>query len=460
MNRTAITGSLIGVLLVTSGAAARAEAPGGLWSARYQAFLVEAQRVRQALGSVYGSGWLHSSLTSEIGREVSWLEGEEARLEWDHSRLSESARNLAREGDLLRRKTRLLELDQESLDRELQPLNAEETMWREQLAEHDRRALIHNDNPPSGDDAAAATAYNQTAMAGNAEMKRISGEIERVEAAKAQIGVRREALVARAAELATRDRYLERTRQVFEADADRFTARCEDAIDRTRTLAVIAGSKPANLIQGFRRNYEPRPNAVVAVLQSFGESAALGVLGKLAVRGTGAVGLAITARDLLTPHVTRGEEDVHDRLLLVGDYAAALKRLKKQGRLDEGDPDYQALRRMLERTGKQMPGSPAAFLAQSTELSALLKDGLETLAKGYVLKKVLPDSGQPGVPLAREGNSISQQGARVFKAFELEVNDAANEKPVEAAWDAIRDKTKKEWDAAGRRVAARKGSSR
>jgi hypothetical protein len=282
-----------------------------------------------------------------------------------------------------------------------------------------------------------------------------------VAAAKTRIGERSEAFMVRAAELATRDHYLARTVQAFEADAGRFAGRCEESVYRTRAFAVIAGAKPADLFQGFRRVYEPRPNALVQLLQSFGESATLGVLGNLAVRGTGAVGVAITARDLFIPQVKRGGEDVHDRLLLVGDYAAALKRLKEKDRLDEQDPDCQALRRMLERTGKAMPSSSTEFLAQSTQLSTLLKDGLETLAKGYVVKKVLPDSGQLGVPLVRaEKESIAQQGARVFKALEMGVQSAANEKLAEQVWDGIRERTKKDMDEAERRVATRKGTSR
>jgi hypothetical protein len=171
--------------------------------------------------------------------------------------------------------------------------------------------------------------------------------------------------------------------------------------------------------------------------------------------------VALAARDFLAPHIRRGGEDVEDRLLLVGDYAAALKRLQDRPPPGEHSADAQALRAMVERVGQHMPGSKPEFWYQSTELSRLLQDGLSTLAKGYVLQKVLPAGDPLATPLARsEKESISRLSERLVTTFEAGVKDTAGEKLGEAAWDTLQERTKKEWEEAGRRAAGKKEGSR
>jgi hypothetical protein len=168
---------------------------------------------------------------------------------------------------------------------------------------------------------------------------------------------------------------------------------------RAQALAEIAGEKPANLIGGFSRVTDKRPNPLIELGKSVGKDALLATLSALAVGESGgtaavwgptAAEVVVKLSDILPPGADERTREVEDNVLLIGDYAQALRRLKDEGRLAQGDPGYDAIRKMLKERGQEMPGSGPEFFYQSEARIRTLEDGLAEVASHYAGEAVKP----------------------------------------------------------------------
>src|SRR5947209_9862596 len=139
------------------------------------------------------------------------------------------------------------------------------------MEDNSRRRDIHESNPPNPEDEAAVSSYNQEAAAGNAEQKRLAEELQKVEDALDGLAQREQALNARDMELAERRNYLDKRKDAFASDMSAFMGRCDEATVRAQAFAEIAGEKPSNLIGGFSRVTEKRPNPILELGKSVGQ---------------------------------------------------------------------------------------------------------------------------------------------------------------------------------------------
>jgi len=117
----------------------------------------------------------------------------------------------------------------------------------------------------------------------------------------------------------------------------------------------------------------------------------------------GGVGHVLTALDLAIVASNEHDREIQRRLLIIGNIAEAIESLKSRGHLRQGDRRYEALRHMMQISGRSMPTSATEFNVQALGTVKALGNGLAAVASHYL-----------GGALAKSGK------AKVISAFKAD----------------------------------------
>jgi hypothetical protein len=344
------------------------------------------QKVVTALRERFGNNYSDKDLPRRISSELSRLVATRGTLQRQAVELKERAFALESDEKTQEFMAKALESGQKKLDGYKQSYAEDERKLLLEFQLHDKRVLEHKRFPPDSSDRTAVERYNE-------EVRRLNSWLSRLNDSRRRLLTRRDGVMGRerqlrqeAMDLASRQPYLDIRRQKLTEDVAAFIAGCEKISIRALILAEIVPHSTSGTPDTGKSH---RADAGKEVLMSLGSFAGLEILKRMGysyLSGPGAG--VITAADILGAGMDGRTEQLQRKILLIGDYAAALARLKKEGRLRAGDPGYDALRRAMIEAGESMPRSGLGFTFESLGTAKAMVAGLAELAAGYAAKPV------------------------------------------------------------------------
>ncbi|HTD24890.1 MAG TPA: hypothetical protein VK738_19715 [Terriglobales bacterium] len=388
----------------------------------FQNFSTEFENAKALLPQKFGDGWTVDNLPPEIGEELRALTKQSEELSDESSKLDSRAVALQGDEDLLSHSENWLKTRQDTLEGKYKDLNEENESLQKQIVDFNERFGRHQANqcvyPP--DNPGVCAAYNAEKNQLDAEARQLEERQNKIEKRYKELDEEKSALDDEVGPLASRRTVLEETRTNLEQDQATFTSKCEEAATRAKVLAQIipvSGTKP-----GPGNQQDPNK-----AFKGLGQEFAAGAFKKFVV-STEAPGIAMTAADVITAGVDERTKEISRNILLIGDYALALKRLKEQGHLQPGDPSYDALRHMEQETGNDMPIGQAEFTWQAVSSENTLLEGLAATAGHYASQKVEHIAGDIMRHLSvADKQTIGKAGYQVFKkAISIDIEAGAN----------------------------------
>jgi hypothetical protein len=322
--------------------------------------------------------------------------------------------------DLLRQRANLLREDREATDDALKKVTRERREWDDKMRRIEFDQKVHDADEEewlrdvsglraekaafelqkasamSDEDAAAV---NERAERGNARLRLLEKEEQRLKDLREGIDRRRAELAADVVGIASRANALGKRRARIEHETGDWIREALAAQRRAIALSGIRGA-PARAID-YHPPSEVADKVVGDLFKALGKEAALiGLEGKtmfkvLAMVGLEAepVGAAYSAADTLMNVGKAGVEQRGDELsrdlLLVGDYAAAMKAIVQQRKSEAvNDPRYVAMHEEVQRIADSMPGDQRLVLLQGFGSAAALGEAFRSALGQYVGEKV------------------------------------------------------------------------
>lgn len=365
----------------------------------YRQFAQAAAGVRFHLHQTYGTVIKTSSPAPEIETEIDWLGTEEDELLRRKADLDSGADELWARDFHIRSEQETLDAKQAALAHDRTQLDVDSRMLDVDLANCEADRIKHDQKPHAfaKEQQAEADAYNREANEGNA---RSDGLIRR----KAELLRQKQALDDRTDEIRWKNAELHRRRSELNADEAAhclrlrgYTAECEAALTRARALDEIVGVRSS---YASDRRADTSSNILTsmgtdgleatgkAILEAISAKRAPAVALELAGVSLEGVGAVITAEDITSTAMDERSREIEANILLLGDYALAIKRLQANGRLNPSDQSYQALKKMIDIRRGEMPGTSTEFAVESIATLRTLGATLVSVASKYGSKKI------------------------------------------------------------------------
>lgn len=237
-------------------------------------------------------------------------------------------------------------------------------------------------------------------------------EADRIEARASRLANRQAQLQREVIDFGKREKDLGKKRQSFRERRDTSTKRIRQLnrdIDNFRRQCVAASHWSIVLAEMASVWSESGRDAGSGRIGSKFYEEIANIVGPTAIAQLGfktlggGVGHVLTALDIATAVSNEHEREIQRRLLIIGNYAEAIKSLKSRGHLRQGDRRYEALRYMMQMSGRSMPTSATEFNIQALGTAKALGNSLAAVASHYM-----------GGALAKSGK------AKVISAFKAD----------------------------------------
>jgi hypothetical protein len=375
----------------------------------FQNFSGALARVKDGIPRRFGQAWKMESLPPAIASELEWITNATGELQGKSEKLDSRAGSLHMDESAWESSAKWQKTRSETLEGKQKDFNQRWQAFEREVAVHQEFVQRHNANrctAPEDTYASVCGAYDEEARRGNEEGaqldRRKTGFVREQEEIKKQ----GEDLFNEAAQLASRLRVLDQTKESLDADVSNYMESCGEAAQRARALAEILDNRPS-----VEHLPDKSPDPTEEVLKAYGKETVTQTyehfvepLLKSALKGTSWAGLkaatkfaikdgpgiALIALDIADAGMDERGRQVANNTFLMGEYGKALERLRKQGTIRAGEPGYEALREMQEKLVKDAPTSPAEFTWQTLSSRKVLTDGVAAAVGKYVSETAKP----------------------------------------------------------------------
>jgi hypothetical protein len=349
----------------------------------YQDFSAAYGQVKQNIPARFGAEWKMDSLPPEIVTELEWITRAVGKMQSQSDSLDSRAFALHTDDSELESASNWLNTRMSTLDDKKRDLDNRVDAWNRKVADLLARQQRHNANRCQAREDVyqrVCGAYDAEARSLNADGEQLKAQEKPLQQEEADLRQQRANLEAEAGPLASRRTALDERRESLDSDVAAFMPPCEEATQRSRALAEVLATHPTE------RPRERKPDSGEAVIKAFGQEAALQAF-KHFVADTEAPGIALAVLDVAHSGMDERSKEIANNTYLLGEYASALQRLKKEGRLRPGDKGYDAIEHMVAAVGKDMPSSNAEFTWESLTSLHTLVEGMASAGGQYVSKQ-------------------------------------------------------------------------
>jgi hypothetical protein len=332
------------------------------------------QKALTALRKRFGND-LQKKCPPHILEELKQFEKQRDALEPLARRLRANVSQLDSDTSSHRFKEIALESAKRALDARGETLRARDTALAGRIKRHNQKVIAHDAELAKVNGRAAYDKWKREKEELNAKGRALAVEKRKLLKEAHAHDTDEKRLQTRETLLRNAKFTLGRRREGLRITLVEFTRDCERVSLRALTLAEVAAVASA----GGGSAAAGQSNLVDAA-KIIGPS----VLKQMAWRGaSGYAGLVLTAEDIAEAGINERDREIRRRILLVGDCAAALRELKRRGRLKPGDPGYEAVRRTLARIQGEMPSSQGEFTLQSLGSLKTLARSVTAIAGQY-----------------------------------------------------------------------------
>jgi hypothetical protein len=380
----------------------------------YQDFSSAYGQVKQNIPVRYGNDWKMESLPPEIVTELEWITKTTGKLQSDSDSLDSRAFALHTDDSELESAETWLKTRMATLDGKKRDLDNRVATWNRKVADLVARGQRHNANRCKAKEDVyqqVCGAYDAEARSLDAEGAQLQAQEKPLQQEEADLRQQQANLEAEAGTLASRRTALDQRRASLDSDVAAYMPNCEEATQRSRALAEILGTHPAE------RPRESKPDSGAAVMKAYGREAVVEAF-KHFVLDTEAPGIALSVMDVVGSGMDERSKEVANNTYLLGEYASALQRLKKEGRLRPGDKGYDAIEHMVAAVGKDMPGSNAEFTWESLTSLHTMVDGMAAAGGHYASKQTEHLGNEIMKHVSKEEKQVlGRKGVAFFRAM-------------------------------------------
>jgi predicted nucleic acid-binding Zn-ribbon protein len=350
----------------------------------YQKFNGSFQGVKNALAARYGRAWHTESLPSEISGELIALQSADTQLRRKAQDLRSQRSGLNWDENSLETKTKAFEARNNSVDERMRQIDEELTELHRKDADLSSRIAIHNGNlcvfPPGHPE--ECSAYEREKSMLEAERDELARRVKSLEQRQENLEGQKQQLGSEASGLAELDTTLAQRKQSLTNDEASFVGICIDATTRADALVEVIGSDDRST-----HATEKESDKSADVFKPLGQDVVVKAF-EYVSHDSPYAGIALTAADMIHADMDARTKEITNNIYLLRDYAVALRRLKREGRLSAGEPGYNALQAMTRRLGQGMPSSIGTFTLESlANTRTLLDTALVSLASHYGARK-------------------------------------------------------------------------